>query len=255
MRMLLAALLFSLPLLAQEPEVVEPPPPAPGDATGARQAPPVGPTGPGGAGSRGQAAVRPAVLVTLKFPGGTMGDFVTMLRQLEPKANVMVAAAAADATLPALDLRGAGLSQVLESACAVAESHREIRVKESRGAGESVYAITARVLPPSQDPFAARAQRTQVFSLARLIEGKDGTTLSAATVLSAIETAVGGQELLTALRFHKESGALFVRGTEEQLGVVSELLVQLERDAENRRRQDNARKGIPNDPIAPDARK
>jgi hypothetical protein len=252
--MLLAALLFSLPLMAQEPEVVEPPPPPPPEASGARQAGTGGAAAPG-AGTRAQAAVRPPVLVTLKFAGGTMGEFVTMLRQLEPKANVMVAAAAADATLPALDLRGAGLGQVLESACAVAESHREIRVKESRGPGESVYAITARVLPPSQDPFAARAQRTQVFSLARLIEGKDGTALSAATVLSAIETAVGGPELLTALRYHKESGALFVRGTEEQLGVVSELLVQLDRDAESRRRQENARKGIPNDPIGPDARK
>jgi hypothetical protein len=249
MRQLILPWLFCLPLFAQEPEVVEPPPPPPAETTPVNR--PDRPQQP-------QPAARPSVVVTLQFPGGTMGEFVAMLRQLEPKANIMVAATAADATLPALDLRGAGLSQVLESACAVAESHREIRVKETRGAGESVYAITARQLPPAQDPFAARAQRTKVFSLARLIEGndKDSGTLSAATVLSAIEAAVGGPDLLTMLRFHKESGALFVRGTEEQLGVVSELLVQLDRDAEARRRQDNARKGIPNDPQpAPDARK
>ncbi|MCU0867100.1 MAG: hypothetical protein MUC36_25230 [Planctomycetes bacterium] len=247
MRTLLLSCLFCLPLLAQEPEVVEPPPPPPPETNPISQ-----PDRP----KQNQPAGRPPVVVTLKFPGGTLGEFVAMLRQLEPKANVMVAAAAADAVLPALELRGAGLSQVLQSACAVAESHLEIRVKETRGEGEAVFAITARALPPAQDPFAARAQRTKVFSLSRLLEGKENAGLAPATVLSAIETAVGGPDLLTALRYHKESGVLIVRGTDEQIGVCSELLLQLERDAEARRRQENTRKGIPNEPpVAPDARK
>jgi hypothetical protein len=250
MRTLLRLSLFCLPLLAQAPEVQEPPPPPPPDSQPGAIIEEIVPT------QKRPPMPQPPVLVTMKFPGGTMADFVLTLRQLEPKANVMVAAAAADAVLPALELRGAGLSQVLQSACAVAESHLEIRVKESRGEGEAVFAITARALPPAQDPFAARAQRTKVFSLSRLLESKESAGMAPATVLSAIETAVGGPDLLTALRYHKESGVLIVRGTDEQIGVCSELLLQLERDAEARRRQENTRKGIPNEPpVVPDARK
>src|SRR5688572_20603779 len=139
---------LALPLLAQEP-VPTTPPPAPVQVK------------------------LPAVVVTLSFPGGSMAEFVAQVRAKEGKANIVVAEAANGARLPPIELRGAGLDQALEAACAVAQSELDIRVREFRGAGEPVYSVVAvarqgtATTNPNANPNRNRV-RTHVCSLNHL---------------------------------------------------------------------------------------
>jgi hypothetical protein len=231
------ALLFfvALPLLAQEKNA---PPSAP------VQAPAAGP-----------------ITVTLSFAGGALADFCQQIRSKEPRANIVVAANAADATLPAMDLRGAGLYQALEGACLIAESPYQIRMKDCRGNGEPAYTIGEPVytiialMPqvPGQQP--GKRESTEVFSLNRITEGaSSGGGITPATVLSAIETAVGGPHVLQALLYHKDSGLMIVRATPDQLGIVNDVLRNLEKDVDARRRA-AAEKRANEVPPAPDPRK
>ena len=194
----------------------------------------------------------PAVVVTLSFRGGSMAEFVAAVRAAEAKANIVVAAAAADAKLPAIELRGAGIDQALEGACAVAEAVYPVRVKDFTGAGEPVYSITS--MGPVQygnvsgtattnaSPAPARAdETTQVFSLNRLTEpdprfvASEG--LKVETILSAIEAGTSDDAKKAVLRYHRDSGLLFLRGTRAQITIIKDLLSNLERDLEERRRR------------------
>jgi hypothetical protein len=87
------------------------------------------------------------VVLTATFGGGTMAEFVAVLRAAEPRANVLVAAAAAQAKLPRIELRGAGLDQALEGACAVAEADFQVRSVQFPGQGEPVFSIVAGAAP------------------------------------------------------------------------------------------------------------
>lgn len=214
----LSCLLFTLPANAQETA----PPPAPAPA-------------------KPQA---PAVTITLTFAGGTLADFCAQIRAKEPLANIVVATLAGNARLPAMELRQAGLDQALEGACAIAESNYVIRMKDFRGPGEPVYTITAHAPNPAVGPAPSKKDGTGVFSLNRLTDDSGrGAGLTYTTVLSAVETAVGGERALAALLYHKESGLMIVRGSAEQLSVVNDVLRNLDRDVEARRRPDNQKRG------------
>lgn len=235
LRTIALACLFPLSALAQDPTAA---PPAATKAVGT-----------------------PPVTVTLAFGGGTLADFCAQIRQKEPRANIVVAPLAAGAKLPAMDLRSAGLEQALEGACAIAESTALIRMQDFRGPGEPVFTIMAQepvvtigktgpngpVTTGTMPASLPRTEGTEVVSINRLIDAKDGTGFSVTTVLSAIEAATG-EQALASLRFHKESGLLIVRGRPDQLALVRDVLSSLESDVKERRKQDNARKGIPNDP-------
>ena len=115
------------------------------------------------------------------------------IRAKEPRANIIVADGARDARLPAIELRGAGLDQTLEAACAAATSNNTIRVKEFGGVGEPVFTIIAnapvvKIAGPgaqgeAQLP-AAAANRSvaQVYSLNRLLDDHDGMGLGIAGI-------------------------------------------------------------------------
>jgi hypothetical protein len=179
-------------------------------------------------------AAAPGVTVTLSFSGGPLADFVAQIRQKEPRVNIVMADGAANAMLPQMELRGAGIDQALESACAVATSDQTIRVKDYRGTGEPVYTIVA-VSPPRTPVTDREHTRTEVHGLMRLTaDNPQNVTIAATTVLSAVEAAIGEPKLAT-LRLHRESGLMIVRGTGEQLEVVDKVLMSLERDLADRR--------------------
>jgi hypothetical protein len=178
----------------------------------------------------------PAPTVTLTFAGGPLADFVAQLRRAEPRANIVVEPAAATAVLPPLDLRATGLDQALDAACVVAASEHTIRMKDFRGSGEPVFTILA-VRQPKGPEQVREGVRTEVFGLARLTEGRpDDDVVPHEWVLGAIEGAVG-EPKLAALRLHRESNLLIVRGTGEQLDVAQSVLKNLERDLAERRQR------------------
>ena len=214
----------------------------------------------------------PAVVVNLSFKGGTLAEFVAALRAAETKANIVVATAAAGAKVPAMDLRGAGIGQALDAACVVAESEYPVRVKDFRGPGETVYSViasapTMMVAGPNGPvvgtstgnvPLAVKAEEnTQVFSLNRLTEGdmrySSGEGMKVETILSAIEAGTSDEATKVVLRYHRDSGLLFLRGTRAQTNMVKELLSNLERDVQERRRRSAPNVPAPN-PVAKDAK-
>lgn len=197
-----------------------------------------------------EAPARP-VVVTATFPGGTMEEFVAVLRANEARANIIVAAAAAEAKLPRIELRGAGLDQALEGACAVAQAEFQVRSVQFPGQGEPVFSIVAVAAPRPAGAAGAGAgagaasaakpdMSTQVFSLNRLTDGDPRSGLAGLnvdTILSAIAASSGDEAKPADLRFHRESGLLFVRGSRAQLSLVKDLLTNLERDQNERRMQ------------------
>jgi CheY-like chemotaxis protein len=203
---LIVCLLLALPVTAQEP--VTPP------AAEARIGRPV------------------PVIVDLSFPGGTVAELVARIRQKEPRANIVVADQAATAVLPAIDLRGTGLDQALAGACAVAGGDQQIRVKDVRGVGETVYTITAHRVQGPESVGPKDGPGTEVYSLRRLTAApRDAGGASAATVLSAVETAVGGEgRRLANLLYHEDSGLMIARGSREQLAIVHDVLRSLEQN-------------------------
>ncbi|MCA8966062.1 MAG: hypothetical protein H6838_18060 [Planctomycetes bacterium] len=183
-----------------------------------------------------------AVTVTLQFGGGTLEKFVREVRVVQPKANIVVATRAAEAVLPPIDLRNAGLEQALQGACEVAESDYEVRVRDYNGPGEPVYSIVTSDKPTR----ATRATSNQsssggglttfskVYSLARLTDAarQPGGVepMRVETVLSAIEAANQDDKNPPVLRFHRDSGLLIVRGNAGQQAGVEMLLNVLEND-------------------------
>ncbi|MFN9334683.1 MAG: hypothetical protein ACK6D1_19005 [Planctomycetota bacterium] len=198
------SLLLALPLLAQQPP--EPAKPA---------------------------ATPPAATVRVSFAGGTFGEFVDLLRRQATGANIVMATGAIDALLPRLELNGANIEQALEAACSVAESPWPVRCVEIRGDGAPVYSILYASPPPPPSSSHEAGWRTQVYSLVQLTNDADkGIGIKVETVLSAIEAATEGK---LALRFHRDSGLLIVRGVPEHIAVAREVLSELDRDVDRRR--------------------
>lgn len=179
-------------------------------------------------------------VITMSFGGGTMSKFVSAIRGVEPKANIIVAASAASARVPGMEIKDAGLDQVLDSACAAAEAGElMIGCSEQRGNGEPVFAILGRPRSVQQvgPGMPDDKDSTLVLSLNRLTESNpqlDLDGMKVATILSAIEASSHFDTKAPKLRYHEDSGLLFLHGSRAQLALAADVLQILERDQKER---------------------
>lgn len=191
------------------------------------------------------AADREPVVVSLSFSGGTVAKFVAEVRLAEPRANILVSAEAARAEVPPIELRGAGLDQAMQAVAAIASAEVPLVAREFRGDGERVYSLVVSPNPVPVAPVAAKNPiATMILSLnvftdsAR--ENGGAAAFSAATVLSAVETAITAEADTTGfapvLRYHADSGLLVVRASRDQLAVAKDVLSNLERDVTRRQK-------------------
>jgi hypothetical protein len=203
------------------------------------------------------AKAQAANTVTLNFAGGSMAEFVVAVRGKQPKANIVLAEQAQDAKVPPMVLTHAGIRQALEGACSTAAASYEISVKEfsPRGrngvdVGDPVYSILARNVKKGAAGFGSVIEPERfIFSLKELIEdGEPGyKPLDAATILSAVELSMEGEQDRLDLKFHEDSSLLLAHGMPQHLSLISNLLSTLMNDrrtSESRQREYNQRQAM-----------
>ena len=183
--------------------------------------------------------------VTMEFGGGTLAEFVDALRVEQPKANIVLATMARDVKVPAVSLKGAGLTQALEACCLSAEGDYQVRVRQFVGIGEPVYSIVAEVDRRNRSVAASRSAVTNdsremhsVYSLSELTMARASgvAPFDAKTILSVIELAMAPLKGSPTMRFHKESGLLLLSAGAHQHGLVDRALHALTQDMKNRER-------------------
>ncbi len=200
----------------------------------------------------GRAAAATAPTLDFSFTGGTFGELCKVLGEIGERVNcnvnVVIEPDAAKVALPRIQVRNAGLAQVLEAACAAASREELVlHVKELRGSGSPVFAVVARPQQTSPGATAAAAGRdvTAVHSLGALLkDGGRSFGFAPETILSAIETATG-ETPLRALRYHTDSRLLVARGSTENLSVVADVLRELEKDVRRQEQLQKAREAHP----------
>jgi len=191
-------------------------------------------------GAEAIAAKGPGVQVSLSFAGGTMAQFVAAVRKAEPKVNIVVSDSVAAVAVPALEVSDAELGQLLESVCEASSSVGDTGMllrcggQKLRSADRAtVYSITGRWNNrASLDPV-----ETIVLSLNRLTSDdplNDIKGIEIDTILSAIEASSHFDEEGPKMRYHKDSGLLFLHGSVRQLKRARDVLVTLEEDQDVR---------------------
>lgn len=207
----------------------------------------------GGGGELARKAEPQGPRVTLNFPGGTVLEYVKAIQKAaEPTViNAMVSADAAKLRVPAVEFKQVAVSSAIEALPMAAQNETAAAVLEVRAVGQAwdgsgIYSISARqtvfgapgqaMLTPGKAP-----EHVEVFSMRDLVEpppgapaGAGGTTVE--TILMAVDTAIGlhsdGEK--PQVKFHKDSGVLIVRGTQEQIRTVKDLLNTLREDTGQR---------------------
>lgn len=188
-------------------------------------------------------AAEPGEIVTFDFPGGTVNDFIAMLREaMKPTPlNVFIESEAAKQPVPPVKLRDAYFYPVLLllNQSDGYDSNSPVRLSVTQAntmSGQTpIFTISARKVG------GENTDRFSVLSLNPII-GLPGSTrvsdskLDAKTVLAAVEAAVvvSGDEDSPPpmLKFHEASGLLFVKGTNSQRVAADDVVRQLRKDVQ-----------------------
>jgi hypothetical protein len=200
------------------------------------------------------AAPRAEAPVSVSFPGGTLPQYVQALRAASEGANIVVPDDAGDVHVPPLTLKNADLLNALDVLADLVGDDVQVRVRMLKSSqGQPVYALrVARArsaaprgsqIPGSQVGMSAGMPDpadlvVRVFSLRMLTHpfaldsAGSGTTMKPETILSAIETGLSfsASGPKPVVRYHTDSGILFVQGTPKHVHVVQEILSSLNED-------------------------
>jgi len=194
--------------------------------------------------------------VTLKFPGGTVREYVDMVRKnaVDVYVNVSFTDSVEKLEMPSIEFTGVFVGTALEAVTQMVAPHAEqtVKVRELRGGsgipGETLYILGL----VSNNPLGTTpGPKMVVFSLNDLIgpawiahQPNDGT-IAAETILTAVETAARTAQAEAPppdIRFHKESGMLLLRGSREQLEAAHEVFAHLHDDINSRRIMENSQR-------------
>ena len=186
-----------------------------------------------------QPPARDPTTITLSFDGGTLKDLLDRIRAQAPGVNIVASGLAADIFLSAVELRAAPIQAALESITMVVPEPYRAKAIVAPGNGVPVYSVIIAANRPPPPP----SSEVRVFTLSTLTKALPTdpvdapVVLPAKTVLSAIEAGAHVLNQQFDLRFHEESGLLFVRGSAEQIELVQQVLGNLQREQERVRRE------------------
>lgn len=207
-----------------------------------------GPTGPTRGVQQQGAVVQPTEnegIVTIDFPGGTLAQLVDALRPFASRLNILIPPEAKQVELPGIQLRQVDPMTALKAIETLVDDRGDYVLDVQRLGGERHDVLTVRVRErrTRQEPPA----QVRVFSLRWLTtalpteKSADSAVLSPDTILTAIDTGlgmVGGSKPV--LRYHADSGLLFVQGGPQHVDVVQQVLVSLQEDLARRRKAASA---------------
>lgn len=169
-------------------------------------------------------------LISVSFPGGTIGEYVAALRKASPAANIVVSPEAANMPAPEVILRDVTLGVAAAAVEFQRETAGEVNEWEAvevqplhRGGGydSSAFRITYRRSVRNL-PNTAK-QDASAWSVADLLSNG----YESDQVLAAIQV---GQALFgesATIKYHEPTKLLVARGTSEQLSLISRTLDQL----------------------------
>jgi len=188
----------------------------------------------------------PEQTISIEFRGGSLADYVAAVRAAGDSVNILLSPLASEVHLPSLVLKNVAVESALDAVTDIVRSDLGINVRRHRGnTGSPVYSVGVRQRPrqPSQTTQGSSSRVVEVFSMSTLtdeladVPKGPGLTVKPETILSAIETGLGiSQEKEKAvIRFHADSGLLFVQGSRAQQDIVRGVLSRMRADVLLRR--------------------
>lgn len=173
--------------------------------------------------------------VTINFSGGTLAEFLEEVRKSAKGTNILAAASTNQVEVPPLVVTNAGVLEILMSVANITSDAPD-RLVRVDGSG-TMYSVTvlsnqSRVgRTASQEDNRPELKSWSLVGLtsqpANLPEGAH-LSMPAKTILTAIETALAmmdtEQTAKPKIRYHEDSGLLFLLGTRDQLSVVGDTL-------------------------------
>lgn len=187
--------------------------------------------------------------VTIDFSGGTLAEFLEEVRKAAKGTNILAAANTNEVAVPALVVTNADvLGTLLSVANISSKSPTQVVRVDGSGTMFSVTVQDQRSRVAGQHVEKADHTSLRSWSLVGLTSRPSNLpedarlSMPAKTILTAIETALAmmdtDQKVKPKIRYHEDSGLLFLLGTNEQLSAVDDTigniirtLLEVRRDA------------------------
>lgn len=173
--------------------------------------------------------------ISVAFKGGTLSEFLELIRAGNDWVNIVASPEAKAVTLPELSIKNAGVMQTLQAVAGIVTSNYSVSVSlQTDQRSEPVHSVRVMLMNHQKPSPTSRQIVSKVFSLRFLLQESkdDSASLGTDAVLTAIDTGLGVEdgEVRAKIKFHQDSGLLFVRGTFEQTGMISSILDALRSD-------------------------
>lgn len=185
--------------------------------------------------------------ISVDFSGGTLADFVAAVRAAGAGINIVVSPRAADVVLPPMKLQQTRVFAALEAVGRIVAPEYAVEVGHSEHdpGSKPIYSLTVRHLVKRTRTQSGKPHKeVRVFSIRTLTQklpgdpDVPGLVTKPETILTAIETGIeaGGEGERARIRYHADSGLLFVFGTAAQTSLVGEILRSMTNDCSQIRR-------------------
>ncbi len=194
-------------------------------------------------------AQNPGGVISIEFPGGSLTTLLEQIRKAGDNVNIVASNLSDSVELPKLTLKNATVGAALKGISKIVASPYYVAVEtEIDGIGQPVYALAIRKNTGVTNTAMASGPDVAVFSLRglteRLATDPEGSNLvmPAKTILSAIDAGLSvtvddkdRTQTPATIRYHEDSGLLFVRGSHMQTRLAQQVLSQLEANLNERR--------------------
>jgi hypothetical protein len=187
--------------------------------------------------------------IAVDFAGGTVAEYLATLKEREDDVNVVLDPEAAGIAMPPVSLKKVSVDtaiHLIQETAAAREGRVYIQVV-NQGGGNPAFVVSVqapRAVPvafpprspgPGQPGAAPEGKQLHVSSLREIMDAAagDSSAVKAETVLTAIDAALGIQDPeqkdKPVVKFHADSCLLIVRGTQEQIHTVEQVLGEISR--------------------------